>query len=306
MAASEHIKVGDGIWYVPGAVNTFVVEARDGKSLLIDTGQDKDYARRLLKASRQLGLEPAAIINTHAHSDHFGGNAWLLNRLPDARVYAPREAAVVIRNPLLQPLGLFHGANPLPELLQKWTHGPASPVHQELEPGEIEIEGVTLRFIEAAGHDRSQLAVLVGDVLIAADALFGEALLQKYPLPFSYDPGSQLLSIDRLAAAGARIAVPGHGVPSDPLELAGLNQRALERVTDAVLSALEPATGMSEVLRRVCSSLGIEVPDPVRYLLNYSTIASYLGWLRSEHRAECVISDNELLWQRRQLPYGDA
>ncbi len=306
MAAEPPIQLAEGLWYLPAAVNTFIVAAPGARSVLVDTGQDKDYARRLLKGSRELGLEPAAIINTHAHSDHFGGNAWLLSRLPELSVHAPREAAIVIRNPLLQPLGLFHGANPLPELLQKWTHAKASRVDQELEPGDLQIAGVDFTFIDAAGHDRSQFAVKVGDVLIAADGLFGDRLLEKYPLPFSHHPGLQRESIDRLAASGARIAVPGHGDPQDPEELAEKNRLALDRVTGAVLEALAEPADLATVLSRTCRALDITIPDPVRYLLNFSTLAAWLGWLRGRELVDCDVQGTELIWRRRQLPYGEA
>jgi glyoxylase-like metal-dependent hydrolase (beta-lactamase superfamily II) len=43
-------------------------------AVLIDAGQDRDQAKRLLRACEAAGLTPCAIINTHAHADHFGGN----------------------------------------------------------------------------------------------------------------------------------------------------------------------------------------------------------------------------------------
>ncbi|HLR46292.1 MAG TPA: MBL fold metallo-hydrolase, partial [Deinococcales bacterium] len=221
MALPEPASLTEGLWYLPAPVNTFIIEGPEGTSILVDTGQDKTYARRLLRTSRDvLNLEPAAIINTHAHSDHFGGNSWLLRRLPDVRVYAPAGAATVIREPVLQPLGLWHGATPLPELLKKWTHGKPSRVDTELGPGTLEVAGVPLTFIDAAGHARQQLAVQYRDVLIAADGFAGLELLEKYPLTFSHDPGLMLQSFERLGQSSARLAVPGHGSPGSPAELA--------------------------------------------------------------------------------------
>ncbi len=307
MARTQPIELEVGVWYLPGAVNTFVVRAPGDRSLLVDTGQDKDYARRLLKASREeLQLEPVAIVNTHAHSDHFGGNSWLLQRLPGARVYAPAGSVSVITDPELQATGLFYGASPIPELRQKWTMAPASPVHVPLEAGEHEVEGVQIEFIDAAGHDRSQLALRIGEVLIAADGLFGEALLSKYPLPFSHDPGAQTDSARRLGEVAAKVAVPGHGDPAAPSALAQLNVTALERVRSAVLEALEPAGDIATVLERVCTQLDIVMTDPVRYLLNSSTMAAWLGHLKRSGQAECLVEGGRLVWRRRQLPYGDA
>ncbi len=305
MATHPAQELTDGVWYLPAAVNTFIIRAEDDRSILVDTGQDKDYARRLLKASRELGLEPAAIINTHAHSDHFGGNSWLHKRLPDARILAPAGAATVIREPALQPLGLFHGAQPLPELLQKWTHGQPSEVHGELNEGRLSLLGVELELIDAPGHAREQLAVIAGDVLIAADGLFGADLLEKYPLPFSHDPGQQQESVRRLAALPVRLAAPGHGSPAPVSELARLNLAAIERVTAALLEALDTPAELGTILKRLADALDIHMTDPVRYLLNFSTVAAWLGWLRTEQVVECTVEGNSMLWRRRQLPYGE-
>lgn len=305
MAKDAPTQLSEGLWYLPAAVNTFILEAPGGRSVLIDTGQDKDYARRLLRASRDaLGLEPAAIINTHAHSDHFGGNDWLLKRLPDTTVHAPAGAATVIREPYLQPGSLWYGANPPAELLRKWTHAKPSRVDEELSAGPAEVAGVPLTFIEAPGHARDQLAVLSGDVLIAADGLFGRELLEKYPLPFAYDPGLMLESFGRLGAAGARVAVPGHGAPEEPAELARLNRETVGHVTETLLELLEagPATG-EELLAALLPRLGMDATDLVRYQLNQSTLAAWLAWLRREERADCAVSGNRLVWHARQLPY---
>lgn len=305
MAKVQPVELGKGIWYLPAAVNTFIVSTGPDRSVLIDTGQDKEYGRRLLRASRDLGLEPQAIINTHAHSDHFGGNAFIIRRLTDAVVMAPRGAATIIREPLLQPLGLFHGAAPLEELLAKWTHGAPSPVNSELEPGELQIGERTFTLLEAGGHDREQFAVLVDDVLIAADGLFGQQLLDKYPLPFSHDPGRMLATIERLGNVRAGVAVPGHGDPQAPAELAAINLAAFERVRAALLEVLTEPAEISQVLTALTGRLGIEMDGVTRYLLNFSTVSSWLGWFRSEGLADVTVRDNVMLWSRH-LPYGDA
>lgn len=52
--------------------NTFVAW-RPGRRdcLLVDPGLEPDQITRLLDAEK---LHPAAILNTHGHSDHIGGN----------------------------------------------------------------------------------------------------------------------------------------------------------------------------------------------------------------------------------------
>src|SRR5699024_12443454 len=109
------------------------------------------------------------------------------------------------REPVLQPLGLWHGATPLPELLKKWTHGKPSRVDTELGPGTLEVAGVPPTFIDAAGHARPQLAVQYRGVLIAADGFAGLELPGKYPLALRHAPGLSVASVGRPAPRRARV-----------------------------------------------------------------------------------------------------
>ena len=56
----------------------------DGCSVIIDPGQSAPVFR-----AAEAGLQPAAILLTHHHSDHIGGAAELLQRWPQLPVYAP-------------------------------------------------------------------------------------------------------------------------------------------------------------------------------------------------------------------------
>src|SRR5690606_35578824 len=134
---------------------------------------------------------------------------------------APEFEAAIIRSPFLEPVYLFHGASPLSELRSKWLQGPPSVVHREIGPGEIEIGGVHLELIDLRGHAHRQLGVKFGDFLYAADGVFGDATLERYPLPFAQDVSDQLASFDVLDELikvddenkGRQILslLPGHG-----------------------------------------------------------------------------------------------
>src|SRR5918911_4068818 len=92
--------------YIPGSNNLGVVTTGDGGAIAIDTGLDKDTGRLIRKALDEARLILRAIINTHHHADHIGGNDYLVRNLPGVEVYAPRLEAALIENPLLEPLYL--------------------------------------------------------------------------------------------------------------------------------------------------------------------------------------------------------
>ena len=147
------------VFYLPGGVNCAIIKAEDNKAILVDTGQDKDYGRDIKKACESLGLVPAAIINTHSHADHYGGNDYLLRQYPNVPVYAPVFESAILQTPLLEPVYLFNGAKPLPELMSKWLLAKPSRVDYELKAGELELHGVKLEIIETSGHAHVHMSV---------------------------------------------------------------------------------------------------------------------------------------------------
>lgn len=293
------VALSDRVHGVLGGVNCAIVDIGGGKALLVDSGQDKEYGRRLRKAFEGLGLEPHVILSTHSHADHYGGNAYLLRQYPEARVWAPEVEASVISTPYLEPIYLFHGAKPLPELTTKWLQAEASPVHRVVAAGEATLGEVDLTLLDVRGHAHRQLAVLVGDVLLATDSVFGEETLHKYPLPFAQDVTGQLAAFAAVAEAPARVLLPGHGAPTEDIAgLAALNREVVERASAAVLEACEGTT-TEEVMATVAEALRIEVADLARYHLNHCTVSAHLGHLRERGLVDCAVERSRLVWRRR-------
>lgn len=298
MANQDLQELGTDLYFLPGGVNVAIAVGSDREAVLIDTGQDKEHGRRIRKACEALGVRPVAVINTHAHADHFGGNAYLLRQF-DLAVHAPPFESELMASPYLEPVYLYHGAKPLPELTGKWLMAPPSPTHHRLEPGALELAGREFELLDTSGHAHRQLSVRVGDVLLAADALLGQALLERYPLPFGQDLGRQLSSARCLRELDVRLVLPGHGEPTADLAgLADANVAALEQAQAAVEAACT-GVGTEEVLAATCRTLGIELTDLPRYHLNLCTVAAHLAHLREQGRVGCALEDGRLLWQRR-------
>ena len=289
--------LSDTVHYLAGNVNAAIISTPENKAIVVDTGGDKDSGRRIKKACDALQLEPVAIINTHSHADHYGGNEYLVRNL-DLPVYAPPFESSIMQSPYLEPVYLFGGAKPLPEMQNKWLLAKPSPVHHTMQPGTLELHGITLEIIECSGHAHTHYAVKVGDVLLAADAVFGAAVLERYPLPFGQDIGNQLASIQKIPALNARVLLPGHGNPTEGIAaLAQANRQAIEQAATTVALA---CTGVdtATVLKKVCDDLSVHMTDLPRYYLNLCTVMAYLAYLRDEGRVTLELRDNSLFWRQ--------
>ena len=291
-----------GNFLFPGAVNTLVLSNETGRALIVDTGLDESHARKLLRAIQQSGLTPAAILNTHSHADHHGGNAFILGRFPGLSIYAPPTEAAIIRYPLLEPLYLY-GALPPRELRSKFLLAPASPA-QPLDAGTHTLGGVSVELSNVPGHAVEMFAVRRGGLLYAADALFGPDALAKHPLTFCVDSAAQkasaagLLALVGVELEKVELTLPGHGDPTPDLRaLVQVNLDSLERTTAAVLTACQVgAATTDELLARVCEGLGVQMGNAGAVVLNRSVVAAHLTELLAAGQAELRVGNNRMLF----------
>ena len=293
------VQLSERVYYLPGGVNTAVVRVADGGAVLVDTGQDKDYGRKLRKACEELGVKPVAIINTHAHADHYGGNDYLLRQF-DVPVYALPTEASLMQSPYLEPVYLFGGAKPPKELLSKWLLAKPSRVDHILEEGSLELSGATFDILDTSGHAHRQISLVVDGVLLAADALFGASVLQTYPLPFGQDVERQITSAEKLKSVDIETVLPGHGDPSaDLLDMVEANLAAFTRAAETVL---RHASGSADdILVKVCAELGVTMTDLPRYFLNRCVLNAYLSYLRDKGKLEPVLDNNRLIWKKLEV-----
>src|SRR4051812_38629057 len=67
--------------------NSIFLDAPDGL-ILVDTGRHPEHQAKLLAYAQARGRPIAAIVNSHWHLDHSGGNAEIRARFPGAAFYA--------------------------------------------------------------------------------------------------------------------------------------------------------------------------------------------------------------------------
>ncbi|MER3455671.1 MAG: MBL fold metallo-hydrolase [candidate division GAL15 bacterium] len=298
----ELVELAAGCGYLPGAVNMGVVW-EGGRAVGVDTGGDRDAGRRLLRAVRARSWELMAVVNTHSHADHYGGNHYLVRQLPALRVWAPEVEEAVLRNPYLEPFFLF-GARPPEALQNKWLMAEPSPVHHVYTPeqGELQVSGLLLRVHPAHGHAVRQAALGFGPVCYAADAFFGPEVLDKYEIPFCHDVAGQLATLDRLAGWPYEWFVPGHGSPIHREQLEVVlerNRRAVREATERVRAAVATGATADEVVHRVAGGLRNPPANPSTYFLLRSTVLAHLAYLLERGEVDWTVSGGVLRWEIR-------
>ncbi|HET7230105.1 MAG TPA: MBL fold metallo-hydrolase [Longimicrobium sp.] len=294
----ETIDLGGGVHVLRGAVNSGLIETENGL-LVVDTGLDRGAGNRIARAAEELGRPIVAILNTHAHADHHGGNAQLVRKLA-VPVHAPAVEECVIREPRYEPVYLFGGAAPVTALTSKFLQADPSPVDVIVRPGEtVGIDGRELEMVDLAGHSLAQIGVRAGGVLLAADGFFGREPLEKHGVPYLVDAYRWMETLRQLKEIDAAWMVPGHGEPLDePGETLDLNLAILQRAAEWLAERLRRATaGTEELLIEFAAAHGMRLTDPPSYVLNRATLLGFLSSMERAGEARVVIDNGRWMWE---------
>jgi glyoxylase-like metal-dependent hydrolase (beta-lactamase superfamily II) len=288
-------------WLLPGGVNIGILANDDGEIVLIDTGLNDTSAKKALKTVREeLGGNVVAILTTHAHADHFGGNATVVKRT-GAKVYAPAFDEAFLRYPLLQPIFLFGGADPIDALRGNFLLADASPVDAIVQPGKQVIAGIEVEAISLFGHSPGQLGYRVGDVFFCADVVLPTSVLEKYRIPYLFSLTDHLAALDRARKVPHRVAVAGHGPTLEEGELEALidlNAELAHAVCGAILEIVATPRTAERVLQAILQRFGAFAADAPSFYLLQPTALAFLSHLQRTGLVRHDVRDGRSLWTR--------
>jgi glyoxylase-like metal-dependent hydrolase (beta-lactamase superfamily II) len=287
----------NNVYFLPGASNIGLVVCPGERALLIDTGVGQRSGRQLLRLLQTRGLHLTAILNTHCHGDHVGGNAYLVEHT-GARVYAPMHDAVVMEQPIWGTMCMFGGAEPIAEMAEPRFHPQPCAVDVRVSEGEITLAGVTVQVVSLPGHTGSHTGYVVGDVFFTGDILAGEVELVNTALSYAYSLSSRLRSLEKLRSYTCSYYVLGHGaVERNITELVERNIAQVLGVAGFIKSHLAQGDAeVSDLLAATCANYGIEIRNLRQYFLYYPTLYSFLSYLHDLGEIKYRIRDNRLLW----------
>jgi glyoxylase-like metal-dependent hydrolase (beta-lactamase superfamily II) len=187
----------------------------DDLAAVVDTGAGPSNAATLYAAVREVTDLPLVVINTHAHGDHFFGNAYFRARGVED-IWAHGVAADEIaahgedQRPLVKAIdpAMASGSG-------EWTDIAAPNRRVQEHPVDLHLGGHTVTLFHLGrGHTAGDLLVGSGNVLFAGDLVEEGAhpsFEDSYPYEWQRVLG-KIIAIDELYTC----IVPGHGEPVDP------------------------------------------------------------------------------------------
>ncbi|MDQ3043681.1 MAG: MBL fold metallo-hydrolase [Chloroflexota bacterium] len=292
------VSLSDRVGIIPGGVNIGVLRADSDRLILVDTGLNESSAKRVLKVIRELNFgQVVAILTTHAHADHFGGNRTVVKRT-SAKVYASAWDEAVLRYPLLLPVALYGGADPLDTLRGSFFLADASPVDVIVEPGSIEIHGLQIEVVSLSGHSLNQVGYLVDGVFFCADVVLPEQALAKYKIPYLYSVTHHLAALETASAVNCDHVVPGHGETLNDIQpLVEVNRDLLMAVMAEVKEVCRDWVSVDAVMTHVLTKFDAPVTDAASFYLLQPTIYAMMTHMHRTSDVRHEVREGKSLWR---------
>ena len=288
----ELIKVGDKTYYIKNPTNIGIYKISDNDVYLIDSGNDKDAGKKILKIINEQGWNVKGIINTHSNADHIGGNKVMQDRT-NCTILANNIEKPFAEYPILESSFLY-GGYPFKDIRNKFLLAKESVVvsiENNLPEG--------LEYFSLKGHFFDMIGIKTSDnVYFLADSLFSKETITKYHLFFIYNVREFLNTLNYLQTLNGTLYIPSHCEATNDISvLIDLNRKKINEIIDKIYNACKNEITFEDILKYIFDEYSLTI-NGNQYVLIGSTIRSYLSYLVDENKLKYEFKDNKMLWKQ--------
>ncbi len=195
----------------PLQVRSYIIGCEEtSQAIIVDPAGSEDY---LAKNIGGLGLELAAIVNTHGHPDHTCGNQ-RMKELTSAPVLMHKADDELFREPGV--VAMFNA----------WGFEPAPPADGFLEDGQVlKVGNLSFEVIHTPGHSPGSICIFGKGIVVTGDTLFIDSIGRTDLPGGDYDLLMHSLRTRIIPLPDETTVLPGHDYGPRPTDTLGRQKR---------------------------------------------------------------------------------
>ncbi len=282
----------DRTYYIDSPSKIGLYCLNDDDICLIDSGNDSEAGKKILKILEEHDWTLKFIINTHSNADHIGGNAFLQEKT-GCKIYTYGIETSFTNYPFLETSFLF-GAYPFKDLQNKFLLArPSKATNLKevvLPPG--------FKIINLPGHFFDMIGIETPDnVIFIGDAIVGSNIINKYHVTFIFDIDAYFKTLDYLETLEAKFFVTAHAdISSDIRNLIMDNRNKVLEVIKVIKNICKIPLCFEDILQKLFNYYELDM-GVNQYVLVGSTLRSYLSYLYDKDEMDFMFDNNKLIWK---------
>lgn len=228
-------RVGEKTYYIKNPTNIGIYKVDNENVYIIDSGNDKEAGKKILKIVEEQNWRIVGIINTHSNADHIGGNKVIQNRT-NCKIFSSNLENAFTMFPELEPSFLY-GGYPFKNLKNKFLMAKAPNQVEDINQNKIE----GLEILKLPGHFFDMIGVKTSDnIYFLADAIFSKETIEKYHIFFIYDVEAFLETLNYIEGIEGKLFIPAHSMATENIkELVKINREKVYEIINKILKICE-------------------------------------------------------------------
>lgn len=298
----ELLKINGNTYYISAPTNIGLYIFKDKYTLLIDTGNNNQQARKISELVEDNNLNIKHLVNTHNHIDHSGGNIFFKEHYPGSVLYTSETEKLFIENDSLFPMYLY-GGSPIKELTKHFVKSKDCLVDFVLNPGITKINNEKFDIISLPGHAKGQIGIGTKDrVCFLGDGLFSEEIINKYSFPFLFNIQDQFNTYQIINELDYDYFVLSHSSKvysaKEIKRLVQINQDNLNKYIDITLELLTQPKSREDLLEEMVILENLDM-NFKQYHFSLSTIGAIIAYLYEQELLSYQIENGKLYYFKK-------
>jgi len=257
--------------------------------VMIDTDIDPLHVKAMLGDLQEGSIAIDSILNTHAHPDHFGGNAYVAKKT-GARILATKKQLPFMEEQRVLELVTYCAKAPSFESDYSVRAIPSCVVDEIINEEGVALHGDEFIFIPFQGHAWHQHGVLTPDgVLFAGDVIMAREQIEKYKLPVIVDVEQAIADIHLLMQEKYDSCVFSHVPFSDKYRpLLERNLSLIQEIGEKILGLCTKPMGREELTGALSQEMGL-YESYIQFGHVNITVGAYITWLGDQKQVEYLM-----------------
>lgn len=286
--------IDTGMTYIP------FYKINEQEIIMLDTGWKRGEREGIEKVLEENNFKVAAILNSHAHIDHIGNNAYLKEKYNCLIAMSAYEAHICSSEINLK---LYLSSQTLKDVKSHNGHMVCkTDVVIENDQENIELCGINFKIVHTPGHSPAHICIITpDDVAYLGDCLISYDVMQGAKMPYAFILSEDMKSKAKLYDLKCSKYVVAHkGMYEDIKTLIDDNIDFYESRANSIYEVIEGSMTMEDIMKAVIKSFRIRVENVNRYFFIERMLRSYVEYLYEIEKLKLTM-DNGFLKYTKQL-----